>query len=152
MLSTQYGGSNAFLLYRIGGRVVVTQVLDGYSSRADNSVSLAFAALNGQEIIEIATGSGGLTPSLTNYYFVIDPRTKHAVPKNLFNGDHGPMNVISSAMLFGGTPASEPLKILRGHTLARSFSIYNDDANGKIEDNGRTLSRKILRWNGKLYR
>src|SRR4029453_8628222 len=26
---TQYGGSNAFVLYRDGGRVVVTQVLDG---------------------------------------------------------------------------------------------------------------------------
>ena len=149
---TQYGGSNAFLLYRNGPRIVVTQVLDGYFSRADNSVSLAFAKLGGEEIIEIATGSGGLTPSLTNYYFVIDPRTNHAVPKNLFSGDHGPTNEISSAMLFGGTPASEPLKIVRGNTLARSFSVYNDDANGKIEDNGRTLSRKTLRWNGKLYR
>ena len=127
-------------------------MLDGYFSRADNSVSLAFATLHAQEIIEIATGSGGLTPSLTNYYFVIDPRTNHAVPKNLFSGEHGPTNEISSAMLFGATPASEPLKIVRGNTLARSFSIYNDDANGKIEDNGRTLSRKILRWNGKLYR
>jgi hypothetical protein len=36
--------------------------------------------------------------------------------------------------------------------LAPSFSIYIDDANGKIDDNGRTLSRKILRWNGKMYR
>jgi len=149
---TQYGGSNAFLLYRNGPRIVVTQVLDGYFSRADNSVSLAFAKLGREEIVEIATGSGGLTPSLTNYYFVIDPRTNHAVPKNLFSGDHGPTNEISSAMLFGSTPASEPLKIVRGNTLARSFSIYNDDANGKIDDNGRTLSRKILRWNGKLYR
>src|SRR5688572_18377987 len=35
---TQYGGSNAFLLYRNAGKVFATQVLDGYFSRADNSV------------------------------------------------------------------------------------------------------------------
>lgn len=150
---TQYGGSNAFLLYRNGGRVVATQVLDGYFSRADNSVGLAFAKLNGQEIIEVSTGSGGLNPSLTNYYFAIDPVTNHAVPKNLFRGDRGPTNEISSAMLFGEMPAaSEPLKIVRGRTLARSFNIYIDNPNGKIDDNGRTLSRKILRWNGTAYR
>ena len=149
---TQYGGSNAFLLYRNGGRVVVTQVLDGYFSRADNSVNLTLATLNGQQLIEISTGSGGLNPSLTNYYFVIDPHTNHAVPKKLFRGDHGPTNEISSAMLLGATPASEPLKIVRGNTLANSFTIYIDDANGKIDDNGRTLTRKILHWNGNVYR
>jgi hypothetical protein len=150
---TGYGGSNAFVLYRSGGHVMVSQVLDGYFSRADNSVALAFARLGGEEIIEVATGSGGLTPSLTNYYFVIDPQTKQAIPKKLFRGDHGPTNEISSAMLFNDMAAgSAPLAIVRGHALAPSFSIYVDDANGKIDDNGRTLSRKILRWNGKLYR
>jgi hypothetical protein len=149
---TQYGGANAFLLYRNGGRIYVTQVLDGYFSRADNSVNLQFARLNGEEIVEVSTGSGGLNPSLTNYYFVIDPKTNHAVPKNLFKGDRGPTNEISSAMLFNGNSASEPLKIVRGQTLAPSFSIYIDDEKGKIDDNGRTLSRKILRWNGKVYR
>ena len=148
---SEYGGANAFLLYRNGGRVFVTQALDGYFSRADNSVGLAFAKLNGQEIIEISTGSGGLTPSLTNYYFVIDPRTHQAVPRNLFKGEHGPTNEISSAMLFNDVPATA-LKVLRGNTLAKSFTIYVDDANGKIDDNGRTLSRKIMRWNGTLYR
>ena len=149
---TQYGGSNAFLLYRNGGRVVVTQVLDGYFSRADNSVNLTLATLNGQQIIEISTGSGGLNPSLTNYYFAIESRTSHAVPKNLFRGDHGPTNEISSAMLLGATPASEPLKIVRANTLAKSFTIYIDDANGKIDDNGRTLTRKIMHWDGAAYR
>jgi hypothetical protein len=149
---TEYGGANAFLLYRNGGHVYVTEVLDGYFSRADNSVNLRLARFNGEEIIEVSTGSGGLNPSLTNYYFVIDPKTNHAVHKNLFKGDHGPANEISSAMLFNASPASEPLKIVRGQTLAPSFSIYIDDANGKIDDNGRTLSRKILRWNGKIYR
>lgn len=149
---TEYGGANGFLLYRNGGRVTVTQVLDGYFSRADNPVNVAFAKLNNEEIIEISTWSGGLNPSLTNYYFVIDPKTSHALPKNLFKGDHGPTNEISSAMLFNETPASAPLKIVRGQVLAQSFNIYLDDANGKIDDNGRTLSRKILHWNGKIYR
>jgi hypothetical protein len=147
---TEYGGANAFLLYSNGGRVAVTQVLDGFFSRADNPINLAFAKLNGEQIIEVSTWSGGLNPSLTNYYFTIDPKTNHAVPKNLFKSDHGPTNEISSAMLFNETSA--PLKIVRGQTLAPSFSIYIDDANGKIDDNGRTLSRKILRWNGKMYR
>ena len=148
---TQYGGSNAFLLYRSTGRVSVTQVLDGYFSRADNSVSLAFAKLRGEEIIEVSTGSGGLTPSLTNYYFTIDPRTNQAVPKKLFRGDHGPTNEISSAMLFNATPATTPLKIIRGQSLLPSFIIYVDSDRGKIDDNGRTLSRRVLRWNGKTY-
>lgn len=150
---TEYGGANAFVLYRNAGRVTVTQVLDGYFSRADNSVNIAFARLNAQQIIEVSTGSGGLTPSLTNYYFVIDPATHQALPKNLFNGDHGPTNEISSAMLLSDArPAAEPLKVIQGQSLARSFIIYDDDANGKIDDNGRTLSRKILRWNGKVFR
>jgi hypothetical protein len=150
---TEYGGANALLLYRNGAGVSVTQVLDGYFSRADNSVNIAFANLNGEEVIEISTGTGGLNPSLTNYYFVIDPRSNRTVPKKLFKGKHGPTNQISSAMLFDKAPASlEPLKILRGHSLAKSFSIYAEDQNGKIQDNGRTLSRRIFQWNGKLYR
>ena len=150
---TEYGGSNAFVLYRNGGRVFVTQVLDGYFSRADNSVNIGFAKLNAQDIVEISTGSGGLTPTLTNYYFVIDPKTNQVVPKNFFKGDHGPTNQISSAMLFNDVrAAATPLKVIQGQSLARSFTIYVDDANGKIDDNGRTLTRKTLRWNGNVYR
>ena len=148
---TEYGGSNAFLLYRAGGKVVVSQVLDGYFSRADNSVGLAFARLNAEQIVEVSTGSGGLNPSLTNYYFAIDPRTNQAVPKNLFRDEHGPTNQISSAMLLEASGA-EPLKVVRGNTLAPSFVVYVDSEKGKIEDSGRTLSRKILRWNGNVYR
>jgi len=147
---TEYGGSNAFLLHRNLDHVFVTQVLDGYFSRADNSVNIAFAKLNTQEIIEISTGTGGLNPTLTNYYFAVDPHSHMAVPKNLFNGDHGPTNQTSSAMLFNDTV--EPLQVLRAHSLTQSFVIYVDDAKGKIDDNGRSLSRKVLRWNGKLYR
>ena len=142
---TEYGGSNAFLLHRSGGKVFVSQVMDGYFSRADNSVNLDFAKLGTEEIVEVSTGSGGLHPTLTNYYFVVDPRTNAAVPKKLFKGDHGPTNQITSAMLFNSTsPASEPLRIVRGKTLAPSFIVY--------VDNGERLSRKILRWNGNVYR
>ena len=150
---TEYGGSNAFVLYRDASRVTVTQVLNGYFSRADNSVNMRLAKLNTQQIVEVSTGSGGLTPSLTNYYFVIDPNTHQAVPKNLFIDDKKPTNEISSAMLLSDSrAASEPLKVIQGQTLAPTFIIYVDDANGKIDDNGRTLSRKVLRWNGKVYR
>jgi len=150
---TEYGGSNAFVLYRDASRVTVTQVLDGYFSRADNSVNVRLAKLNTQQIVEVSTGSGGLTPSLTNYYFVIDPNTHQAIPKNLFIDDKKPTNEISSAMLLSDSrAASEPLKVIQGQTLAPTFIIYVDDANGKIDDNGRTLSRKVLRWNGKVYR
>lgn len=138
---TQYGGSNAFLLYRNGGRVFVTQVLDGYFSRADNSVGLAFAKLKSEEIIEVSTGTGGLNPSVTNYYFVIDPQTNHAVPKKLFHETGGSTNKISSPLLLN---AAEPLKIMRGNTLAANFFIYRD--------NGSKPSRKVLRWNGNVYR
>jgi hypothetical protein len=142
---TQYGGSNAFLLYHKGGKVFVTQVLDGYSSRADNSVEIAFAKLKSEEIIEISTGSGGLHPSLTNYYFVIDPRTNQAVPKKLFRGPDGLTNQISSAMLLESTSRdAEPLRVIRGNTLASRFLTYID--------NGEKLTRRVLRWNGNVYR
>ena len=147
---TQYGGSNAFLLYRSGGRVAVTQVLNGFFSRADNPLTMAWAKLNNEQIVEVATWSGGLNPTLTNYYFVVHPKTGHAAPKNLFKGDHGPTNEITSALPLNNNSAA--LKIVRGQTLSRSFTIYVDDPNGKIDDNGRTLSRRILHWNGRIYR
>ena len=142
---TGYGGSNAFLLYRNGGKVFVSQVLDGYFSRADNSVNIAFARLNNEEIIEVSTGSGGLNPSLTNYYFVIDPRTNYAVPKKLFHGSDGLTNQISSTMLLNSSSrTTEPLQIVRRNALAPNFVVYSD--------NGERVSRKVLRWNGHVYR
>ena len=63
---------------------------------------------------------------------------------------HGLTHKISSAAPLS-TPAYAPLQIIRGRELAPSFNIYIDAPKGKIDDNGRTLSRKILRWNGKFY-
>ena len=50
------------------------------------------------------------------------------------------------------TSGAEPLKVVRGNALAPSFVVYVDREKGNIEDSGRTLSRKILRWNGNVYR
>src|SRR4029077_959035 len=69
---TGYNGSVAFLLYREGGRAFVTRLLDGYYSRVDNSVGFDFANFSGQKIIEVST-SNSMPPSLTNFYFVINP-------------------------------------------------------------------------------
>lgn len=153
----EYFGSNAFLLYRNAGKVFVTQVLDGFFSRADNPVGLEFADLKGQQIIEVATGSGGMHPSVTNYYFVIDPATNRAVPKKLFQGDKGPTNEISSDLLMGAPEDLElpkdavELGIIREHKMAPAFSIYAEDSEGKIDAPGGKMTRTILKWNGHIY-
>jgi hypothetical protein len=133
-------------------------VLDGFSSRADNPVGLSFADLNGQQIIEISTGTGGLHPSMYNYYFAIDPRTSKAAPKKLFKGDKGLTNEISSDLLMGGPEefglpkSAKDLNIIRGHKLAPSFSTYTEDSEGKIKpENGGRFTRTILTWNGRFY-
>ena len=155
---TGFFGSNAFLLYRKAGKVFVTEVLDGFSSRADNPVGLDFARLNGQQIFEITTGTGGLHPSITYYYFVIDAKTNKAVPKKLFKGAKGLTNQVSSDLLMGepedfGLPKdATELNIIRGHKLAPSFSIYAEDSEGKIEgEQGGKFTRTIFKWNGRFY-
>jgi len=65
---TGYNGSNAFLLYRKNEKVFVSQVLNGYYSRVDNSVGVAFANLNGQQLVEVSTANNML-PSLRSYFF-----------------------------------------------------------------------------------
>jgi len=154
---TGYGGSNAFVLYRTAGRVFVTEVLDGFSSRADNPLRLAFGDLQGQQIIEISTWTGGLHPSATNYYFAIDHKTNKAAPKKLFQSEKGLTNEISSDILLSDPEdldlpkeASE-LNIIRGRKLAASFSIYNEDEEGKIESPRGKMTRTILKWNGRFY-
>ena len=92
-----FSGANAFLLHRKAGQVVVTQVLDGYYSRADNSVGINFANLKGQRLIEVTTGNS-LPPSLVSYFFAID-RSGRATPKRIFRAGGRPTNEIYSAML-----------------------------------------------------
>lgn len=145
-----FNGSNAFLLYRKQGKVFVTQVLNGYYSRADNSVGIAFARLNGEQVIEVSTGNS-MPPSLTYYYFAIDPKTKQAVPKKLFKENGKLTNQIWSAMLIGDTKSAPELKIIRRQRLNRTFSAYRESDHGKIDDNGRRLRRIVYRWNGRFY-
>ena len=156
---TQYNGANVFVLYRKGPRVFATEVIDGFFSRAEDAVNVNFATLDREEIIEVETGTGGLHPEMTNYYFTIDPKTNRAVPKNLFLDEKGPTNQITSALLmsdpedFGLSADAVALKVIDKHKLAESFSVYQEVfEGGKIDDNGRMLNRTVLRWNGKVYK
>jgi len=151
---TEFSGSTAFLVAHTGGKVLVTKVLDGYFSRIDNSIGIAFASLNGEQIVEISTGNN-MPPSVRNYYYVINPRSNQAEPKRLFKDGKTFTNEISSAMLLNVTSDSpkipEQLKVIRGNRLAPDFSVYHDDPDGKISADGLTFNRAIYRWNGRFY-
>src|SRR6185503_6824774 len=137
---TGYGGSNAFVLQRREGRVFVTQVLDGYYSRADNSVGINFADLKGQRIIEVTTGNS-MPPSLVSYFFAID-RSGRAIPKRIFRTEGRLTNEFYSAMLLSepqelNLPAdATELNIIRNGKLAPRFSGYEEDPRGPIDANG----------------
>jgi hypothetical protein len=153
---TGFAGSNAFLLYRKDGKVIVSQVLNGYYSRVDNSVGLDFATLNGQQIIEVSTANS-MPPSMVYYYFAVDPVTNKAVPKKIFKEGKKFTNQIYSDMLLAdpkdaGLPASaSELNVIVKGKLAPSFSAYDENENGRIEASGRKFHRIIYRWNGRFY-
>jgi hypothetical protein len=154
---TGYNGSNLFVLYRAGGKVFVTEVIDGFFSRADSFLKVAFANLNGAQLIEVSTASGSLHPYIARHYFVIDKMSRKAVPRNLIKEGTKLTNQIASVMLLSdlkdlALPQSAgELKIIRRHRLAPSFSAYEEDERGKINDNGRKLRRIVYRWNGRYY-
>jgi len=153
---TGYNGSNAFLLCKKNGKVFVTQVLNGYYSRVDNSVNIDLTKLNGRQLVEVST-SNSMLPEYTYYYFAIDPKTNKAVPEKLFQDGNKLTNGIYSAMLMSepadlGLPKNAgELKIISGNRLAPTFSVYKEDDRGKIDDNGRKLRRIVYRWNGRFY-
>ena len=150
---TGYAGSNAFLLYRKGGQVFVSQVLNGYTSRVANSVGVDFANLNGRQLVEVSTANS-VPPSLWYHYFVIEPKSNKAVPKNIFKDGNKLTNEIYSAMLMAdlkdlGLPKdARELNIIRNGRLAPTFSAYEEDDHGKIDNR---LKRIIYRWNGRFY-
>lgn len=150
-----FNGANAFVLHRRDGRVFVTQVLDGYYSRADNSVGINFAELNGQRIVEVTTGNS-MPPSLVSYFFAID-RSGRATPKRIFRSDGRLTNKIYSAMLLAepkelNLPAdANEINIIRNRRLAPRFSAYEEHERGAIDANGRKLRRVVYRWNGRFY-
>jgi hypothetical protein len=145
---TGYGGSNAFLLYHRGGKVFVSQLLNGYYSRVDNSVGIDFVKLNGQQIVEVSTANS-MPPSMVYYYFVIDPKTNKALPRKMFKQGTKLTNEIYSEMLLGepkdfGLPKDAgELNIIRKGRLAPSFSAYEQD--------GKKMNRIVYRWNGRSY-
>ena len=151
--ATGYSGANGFLLYRSGGKVFVSLVLNGYASRVANSVGIDFATANGEQLIEISTANS-FPPSLMAYYFRVDPKTKQATPKKIFKEDDKLTNEIYSDMLMGepedfGLPKSAAeLNIIRNGRLAPTFSAYMQDEHGKIDNR---LQRIVYRWNGKFY-
>jgi hypothetical protein len=154
---TGFSGSNAYLLYHKDGKVFVSQLLNGYDSRVDNSVGLDFAKLNGEQIIEISTANS-MPPSLYYYYFAIDPKTNKAVPKRIFKEGKKLTNTIYSDMLMDdpkdlGLPKDAgELNIIRRGRLAPSFSAYEVSDHGRIHgDQNRNLNRIIYRWNGRFY-
>jgi hypothetical protein len=151
-----YSGSNVYLLYRKDGKVFVSQLINGYYSRVDNSVGVEFAKLNGQQIIEIATANS-MPPTYVSYYYAIDAATRRALPKKIFRVDGKLTNEIYSEMLMAspedvGLPktASE-LNIIRNGHMAPSFSAYEQDDKGKIEANDQKFRRIVYRWNGRFY-
>src|SRR5258706_11227381 len=149
---TGYNGSVAFLLYRYGGRVFVTKVLDGYYSRVDNSVGFDFANFDGQQIVELST-SNSMPPAVTNHYFVIDPETHRAVPEKIFKVGRKLTNQLSSAMILGepaelGLPRNaQDMQVISRHRLLPSFSTYQETFEGNV----RKLKRTVYRWNGRFY-
>ena len=152
---TGLNGGNAFVLHRRDGRVFVTQVLDGYYSRADNSLGINFAQLNAQRIIEVTTGNS-MPPSLVSYFFAID-RQGRATPKKIFRIQGRLTNEIYSAMLMAeprdlNLPAgANELTIIRNGKLAPGFSAYEEHERGTIDANGRKLRRVVHRWTGRFY-
>jgi hypothetical protein len=153
---TGFAGSNAFLLYRKEGKVFVSQVLNGYYSRVDNSVGIDFAKSNGQQVIEVSTANS-MPPSMVYYYFTIDPVTNKAVPKKIFKEGNKFTNQVHSDMLLAdpkdvGLPANATeLNVIVNGRLAPSFSAYDENELGRIEASGRKFHRIIYRWNGRFY-
>ena len=153
----EYNGSNLFVLYRASGKVFVTEVIDGFFSRADSFLDVAFANLNAEQLIEVSTASGSLHPYVARHYFVIDKKSRKVIPRNLIKEGKKLTNLVTSVMLLsdlkdlGLPPSAGELKIIRRHRLARSFSVYDEDERGRINDNGRKLRRIIYRWNGRFY-
>ncbi len=153
---TGFAGANAFLLYHHNGRVFVSQVLNGYFSRVDNSVGIDFAKSNGQQLIEISTANS-MPPSMVDYYFAIDPATNKAVPKKIFKTGNKLTNEVYSAMLMGepkdfGLPQDAgELNIIRKGRLQPVVSAYEENEHGRIDANGRKLRRIVYRWNGRFY-
>lgn len=59
--------------------------------------------------------------------------------------------ILSDPEESGLDAGSNALEILNENKLAGTFNIYEDDAEGRIDDGGRTLRKIVYRWNGRFY-
>lgn len=152
-----FGGSNAFLLYRRGGKVGVTEALDGFYSRSDDPMGLDFGVLNSERIIEINTNSGGLHPTITNYYFIVDRNSGNAVHKKLFSVGGKLTNEMTSAIdMFGQyqvatSGESTEMQVIKHGKLAKSFIVLKEDFSREAGSDGPKLKKTTYRWNGRFY-
>ena len=153
---TGFSGSNIFLLNRAGNRVFASEIIDGFSTRADFPLGFDYAVNGKETIIEIATTSGGLYPTETYYYFTIDKRTNRAVPKMLFKDNGELTNQIYSSMIlgepeeYGLPPKSKSLQIIKNHRLADRFYVF-EDIFEILENGNHKLVKTVFKWNGKFY-
>jgi hypothetical protein len=151
-----FGGSNAFLLHRSGGKIHVTEAIDGFYSRSDDPMRLDFGVLNSERIIEINTNTGGLHPTITNYYFIIDKKSGKAVPKKLFREEGKLTNQMTSAMdLYGQYQTTSgkntEMQIIKHGKLAKSFIVLEEDFSRESGTDGPNLEKTTYRWNGSFY-
>jgi hypothetical protein len=152
-----FGGSNAFLLSRRGGTVYVTEALDGFYSRSDDPMGLDFGVLNSERIIEINTNSGGMHPTITNYYFIIDRKSGKAVPRKLFRVGGKLTNEMTSAIDMQGqyqdiaSAENTEMQVIKHGKLARSFIVLKEDFSQESGTDGPNLKKTIYRWNGGFY-
>lgn len=144
-------GRNGFILYRKDNIVYVTQILDGYFSRTDNPISMNFAAINDETIIEISSLNGVVYPITTNYYFTIDKMTNKAIPKNLFRVNNKLTNTISTEdiSLYDDNEEAYQMIIIKKGKLRKTFSTFtraypNNETDPKY-------SAIAYKWNGKYF-
>jgi len=153
---TEYNGSVLFLIARGATTNVIAKVLDGYFSRVDNSVTLEWADLPGELIVEVGTGNS-MPPSLQKLYFSVNRKTHRIQPRQLFKDGTELTNKIYSDMLLSdpadaGLPDNgAELVVIRDHKLAPTFSTYSEDSDGKVEANGKRFTRTIYRWTGTYF-
>jgi hypothetical protein len=152
-----FGGSDAFLLHRSGGKVYVTEALDGFYSRSDDPMGIDFGLLKSERIIEINTNSGGLHPTVTNFYFIIDRKSGKAVPKKLFRVGGKLTNEMTSAIDMYGqyqdptSGESISMQVIKHGKLAKSFIVLEEDFSRESGPGGPNLKTTTYRWNGRLY-
>ncbi|HJQ23059.1 MAG TPA: hypothetical protein VKA60_04025 [Blastocatellia bacterium] len=153
-IAYSYRTLNAYILQRVGRRVVATQVLDAFFTRFDASLDMDVAQLDGERLIIIERneyGGGPVTMTTTADAYTINPRTHRPQPKKMFKQGGKLTNEIAwEAPPFfdsevGTLPADgwrEPLIVSRGR-LAPRFRVAHPTKRG--------LRYTTYRWTGKYY-